>query len=216
VIESVAVIRFGMLLPALLLAVFGVAHFQNGLALDAAIPVPVYMVQGAKLSARAYKNANAALADASPRNGLAMIIRGETAMHAGHSQREAVALLRQGLIQAPASARGWTLLAEELRTIDAHKAGAALGQALVLAPHDYYLAAARVYDAGLLWDFLDTETRQLAISQTRLLWEEPVLRAGVVPLAQTGVGAAQFSRSLSPDEIRLLNRKLARAQRGVR
>ena len=94
--------------PAFALGFFGAAHFYDGLAMDAAIPVPVYMVAQIAMPKAAYEDAAAALARADARNGTAAIARAEAQLRSGASPSTQVPILTQGLLQEPASARGWT------------------------------------------------------------------------------------------------------------
>lgn len=206
--------RVLLLLPGIFLAGYGFAHIRDGIALDRAIPVPVYMVAGTPLPRAAYIEAAKALEGANPRDGIAALSRAEANLRAGASMARVSQIVVQGLWREPASARGWTLLAETYYPTDKTLAALALSQALLLAPRDYYLARPRALDAALLWAYLDADTRALAISQARLLWQEPTLRSELIGLAKTAAGASLLTRALKPDEIRLLNRTIAGEQGG--
>ncbi len=202
-------------LPALALGIFAAAHFSNGLALDAAIPVPVYMVAQIAMPKVAYEDAAAALARADGRDGAAAIARAEAELRSGASPIEQVPILTQGLRREPASARGWTLLSETLLPTDKKKAALALSQALVLAPREFWLVEARAHDAALLWDYLDAETRARALEQTRMLWEEPILRGQLRRLLLTPEGVTLAARAFTgrQDELREMNRFLSSERR---
>ncbi len=53
---------------------------------------------------------------------------------------------------------------------DKTTAAAALSQALVLSPADYWLAGRLAIDAARLWSHLDPDTRNMAIRQATALW----------------------------------------------
>ncbi len=182
------------LVPAVVLAFAAVPHFLDGLAVDAAIPAPVYMIAPGPMPKSAYEAAVTPLGRADPRDGDAAIARGEAALRSGARPLSQVPALSEGLTQEPASARGWTLLSEAWMPTDKRKAARALAQALLLAPNEYWLAGARVQDAALLWPYLDGDTRAQALDQTRALWEEPLLRSQIRPLL------------ISPDGKHLLER----------
>lgn len=199
--------------PAVALAVFGAIHFRDGLARDAAVPVPVYMVAEIPVPKAAYASAAEALSRASIRNGEAALARVEALRNASTSPALLVAPTREALGHVPASPRGWTLLAEMLSGSNKPAAAKALSQALILAPRDYWLAPMRARDAALLWPELDAEGRAMAIAQSRLLWQEPQLRPQLLRLTATSDGVALVTRSFQPDEIRMINRWMARERR---
>lgn len=199
--------------PALLLGYFGAVHFLDGLAVDAAIPVPVYMVAQVPMPKPAYIAAADALSYADPRNGHAMLAAAEARWHAGEPPGRLVATIRRGLTREPASARGWTLLSEVLYRSDKKRAAPALSQALILAPREYWLIGARAKDAALLWPNLDPASRSMALNQARLLWQEPQLHGQLRELLRSPEGAALVSRAFNQDEIRRINRWHSRAQR---
>ena len=202
-------------LPALALGFFATAHFSDGLAVDAAIPVPVYMIAQIAMPKAAYEDAAAALARADARNGNAAIARAEAKLRSGASPAAQVPILTRGLLHEPASARGWTLLAEAWLPTDKKDAARALSQALVLAPHEYWLVEARAHDAALLWDHLDAETQASALEQTRMLWQEPVLRGQLRRLLFTREGVALAARAFAgrQDDLREMNRWLSTERR---
>jgi len=203
------------LVPAVLLCSLAVPHLRDGAAQDAAVPVPVYMIAQVAMPKVAYEDAAAALSRGSPRNGEAAIEQAEAVMRAGGPRAHAQAILVRGLSHDPASARGWTLLSEIALPTDRKAAARALSQALVLAPHDYWLVGARAQDAALLWSELEADSRSMALEQTRILWEEPPLRSQLLQLLRTPEGVALASRAFAgnEDEIRAMNRWLSRERR---
>ena len=210
-----AVAALGVLLavPAFVLGTSGFVHFRDGVAVDAAIPVPVYMVAQVPLPKNAYIAAADALSQADPRNGHAAIAAAEASRHAGEQPGRLVPLLQQGLIHEPASARGWTLLSEVLYPVDRKKAAAALSQALILAPRDYWLIGARAKDAALLWSDLGPDAQVAALGQVQLLWQTKKLRGQMRELLRTPDGAALVTRAFGQDDIRAVNRWHSRKQR---
>lgn len=207
------VLGVGLCLPGVLLGTFGYIHFVDGWAQDAAVPVPVYMVAQIKMPKSAYVEAAKALRYADHRNGGAELARAEARVRSGEQGASIVDQIRDGLAHQPASARGWTLLAEVLNPSQEKYAAQSLSQALILAPNDYWLAGARAEDAAQLWPDLDDDARHMAFAQTRLLWQEPQLREQLVDLARTPAGAALISRAFGQDDIRAINRLLSRRRK---
>ena len=202
-------------LPALALGFFAAAHFSDGLAADAAIPVPVYMIAQIAMPKAAYEDAAAALMRADACNGTAAIARAEAGLRSGASPAAQVPILTRGLLQEPASARGWTLLSEALLPTDKASAARALSQALILAPREYWLVEARAHDAALLWKYLDADTQARALEQTRMLWQEPALRGQLRRLLFTREGVDLVARAFAgrQDEVREMNRWLSAERR---
>ena len=203
-----------LLLPALALGTSAWAHFADGVAVDAAIPVPVFMIQQIAMPKVAYVDAAAALSKADVRDGEAAVARAEAALHGGASPADEVPLLVQGLTQEPASARGWTILAEALEPTDRGGAARALSQGLVLAPRDYWLIGARAQDSARLWGELDRDTQALALEQARMLWEVPELRDQLRHVLTSPKGVALVAKAFAgrEDELRTMNRWLALTQ----
>ncbi len=206
----------GAALPGLLLAWSAVAHLRDGLAWDAAIPVPNGMIEQIPLERAEYQRAADALSRADPADGDAQIAAAEARMHLRPSAGMQIAGLREGLEDNPASARGWTLLSEALFATDRPHAASALAQALILDPDDFWLAGARARDAAVLWyDLDDDDARAAALRQTRLLWEEPQLRGQLHILLSTraGVRLVQDAFATDVDELRALNRWVSAERR---
>lgn len=200
------------LLPAVGLAVAVWPHFQNGLAREAAIPVPSYMVARVAMPKAAYRSAVQALAGADARDGDAHIARGEALMALGSTPARDLIV---GLRHAPASARGWTLLAEATMKADRGQAARYLGQALLLAPYDYWLALPLAQDAAKLWPELDGAARGRAVAQARMLWSDLQMRRQFQFFASSpeGVQLAWRTFAYQPDELREINRWLVLRRR---
>ena len=201
-----------MLIPAVALGIYATPHFLDGVARDGAIPVPNRMIAQIAMPKAAYVDAVMALREASPRDGDAAIARAEAALHAGAPPFSQVPVLTLGLSQEPASARGWLLLSNAwATTTDKKKAAQALAQALVLAPHEYWLIGMRAKQAAFLWPYLDADTQALALEQARMLWEEPLLRGQLPLLLSTPEGGRLVTRAFAgqSDELREMNRWLS-------
>ena len=209
---SQVLIRAALTSLALVMAVLALEHFRDGRAVDAAVPVPVYMVAQIKVPTAAYLEAARALRGANHRDGMAALARGEAMMHAGITGQQLTPVLTEGLSGAPASARGWTLLSEALLPTQKRKAAQMLAQALILAPRDFWLAEMRAKLAVQLWPNMDSNTQALATEQILLLWQDEQLHPQLFALAQTREGAALMSKVFVPDDIRAINRFIAHQQ----
>lgn len=214
-IERLRTLAVGALIlaPGILLAVFGWAQFRDGQARDAAIPVPVYMIAEIPVPKAAYVSAAEALARADRRDGQATIAQAEARQRAGERAADVIPLFMDGLTRQPASPRGWTLLSEALFPSQKDAAARALSQALVLAPREYWLVGRRARDAAVMWPWLDADSREQAVSQTRLLWTEPSLHQHLKRLLQSRDGAQMMTRAFEEDDIRSINRWYSREMR---
>jgi len=205
-----------LVVPGIFLGIFGFVHFKDGLAVDAAVPVPVYMVAQISVPKKAYVEAAEALSEACQRNGGAMLSEAEARIHGGEPASVVLPLLRNGLSHEPASARGWTLLAEILHSKHPAWAAQALNEAFLLSPRDTWIAGARAQDAALLWPYLDDDTRGMAVEQTRRIWQEPLLRLQILGVVDTPQGAALVTRSFGQGDIRAINRWVRQERRRPR
>ena len=198
------------LLPAIALGLAAIPHFHDGLAVDAAVPVPTYMIAQKQMPKAAYDDAQIALRGADSRNGSAMIAGAEAALRGGKPPASQIHALTQGLLRQPASIRGWMLLSEAWSPVNKAKAASAISLAIVLAPHEYWLAGQRVLHAALLWPDLDADTQASALEQTRMLWEEPILhdQLRIVLASKAGVVIATKAFAGRQDEVREMNRWL--------
>lgn len=195
----------------LLLCLAAVPRLMSGLAVDAAFPVPVYLVMNHPLPQRSYLVAADILGAADGRDGRTAILRAEAMAAGGEPAGRILPLVKKGLSLAPASVRGWLLLSEALRDRKPADAGAALTVALSLAPYDYTVAGRRARDVVRQWGALDTVAKQDGIRQLRLLWEEPFLHAELEPLFHLKRAPELMAQALKyePEEIRALNRWLS-------
>jgi hypothetical protein len=165
---------FPFAVPAAVLVYLGVMIGADGMALDAAVPLPNYMIAGIKLPVRAYRDGAEALSKANPADGNAQVARAEAELMAGEPQAQVEQRLADGLARAPANARGWTLLSEAANA--PADAAQALDVALMLAPYDFYLSGRRVRDAAMIWPRLAPETQRAAQRGAVLLSTDPQLR----------------------------------------
>lgn len=211
-------VRILLALSVLLLGYGAISQLKDGLALDRAVPVPSYMIAGKPMQRLAYLRAATALKNANPADGTARIARVEAAINSGASGISQINDLETALKSNPSSARGWLLLARVWMSTDRAKAAAALSQALVLAPSDYWVAEGRADCAANLWADLDADTRSRAIDQVRLLWDEPLLRPQLWHLLHSPQGAALVTRAFAGqrNELIALNRWLSAERRRYR
>jgi len=203
------------LLPAVLLLAVAIPRFESGLAVDAAFPVPAYMVLNVPLPANSYRAAADALANASGRDGRAVLEHAEAASLSGDSPTGVMEMLRTGLTETPASVRGWTLLAERLVDQDGKAAATALEHSLLLGRYEYFVAGKRARVAAAVWDQLSPDAQAAMLPQARLLWTEIALRPEMTLLLSTQAGREMMGRAFrdDPEQLRALNRWLAQERR---
>lgn len=207
----------GLLAPALLLILVATPRLQSGLAIDAAYPVPVLMIADVGLPQSSYDETAAILGRAHRDDGETILQRAEALSYAQPRAEIVVALLQDGLAKSPASVRGWTLLAEQLDTIDRRKAAQTLGQSFLLGPYEYFVASKRARQAAVLWDMLTIDTREAALEQTRLLWTETDLNDEILSLLDTRGGSELLARAFidGPEELRAINRWVTTQRRNA-
>lgn len=198
------------LLPAALIAV-AIPHLIDGMAIESAFPVPVYLQMNAVQTHQAYVDASDALSRGSAADGDRAILEAESKVLAGADKSATLATLRNGLSRSPATARGWTLLAEQLASSDRRGAGQVLAIALMLAPNDYFLTCRLIRDAGALWDVLPDDARRIAISEAPAMWKTPDFRPYIRAVLATKSGPKLMTEAfrLEPDELRAMNRWVA-------
>jgi|GEM_PF-1178884 hypothetical protein len=200
------------LMPAFILGIAAIPHFEDGYAMEAAVPVPNYMLLQKPLPKSAYVAAETALQDASPYDGEARILRAEAAINRGSKPPQSqIEPLKLGLALQPASARGWTLLAMAYAPVDRKQAASALAMAFMLAPRDYFLAGLRVKEAAILWSDLDTDAQENALDQARMLWDQPQLREQLRWVLTSEDGRQIVAKAFAgrQDDIREMNRWLS-------
>lgn len=207
--------RLGWFIVPIALAYLALPRLTSGMATDSAFPVPTYIAMNYPLPSSAYREAAGILAGADPNDSEAMIARAEAMSRSGAAPSDVIAVLTLGLSDAPASARGWTLLAEQEGKMAHDRAATPLALALSLGSYDYWLAGRRAGDAVILWDALDPADKSAALNQLRLLWDEPLLRSEIMPLLTLQGGPALMTRALagSPDDVRALNRWISESRR---
>jgi len=215
-----------VLLPSLILAAGGAVYLQNGLAVNAAFPVPLNMSpliqtrmmskdSTAPMPRAAYVDAANILRRANSRDGNAELSLAEARLYAGEKPRRIFSQVEDGLMGAPTSAEGWTFYAEILAPSDPKKAARALDQAFTLAPYDFFLAERRVQLASHIWNYLGSDTKSETLRQTRRLWDESVLRDEILSLLATSDGGKLLTRAYAddPDTLRTINRWVSARRR---
>jgi hypothetical protein len=212
---SLWLFRLVLLAPAALLLFAAVPRFQAGLAVDAAFPVPAYLVMNAELPVDSYRAAAVVLAKANPQDGRSLIERAEAAARAGTAPQTVEDLLSAGLARSPASVRGWSLLAEQVASQEPARGVAYLSQSYLLGPYEYFVAGKRSRTAAILWNDLPAKPREIALRQTKLLWSETLLHSEIGPLLSVQGGSALMTLAFKddPEEMRALNRWLATERR---
>jgi len=200
--------RLMAFVPPLLLALMAAPRLQSGLVLDTAFPATLYMSMDVALPPEAYAEAERRLAHVAPEDGGSAIARAQAAALSGRAG--AVDLAEAGLARAPASAWGWTVIAEI--SDDPVRGPAALEMALRLAPFDPWLAGRRVEAGAFLWDVLAADARDLVLRQARIIWIDSDLHGQVRPLLRTPQGGTLVTRAFAeaPEDLRGLNRWVAR------
>jgi len=199
-----------LLVPAAMIAV-AFPQLVDGLAIEAAFPVPTYIQMNAPQSVEAYADAAASLDFGARADGDRLITEAEAYRLAGGQRARVIDLVTQGLKRAPSSARGWAILGElELRT-DRRKAANAIATALELAPSNFLLSGRLLEYAGSVWDLLPSDSRQVAINITPNLWSIPDLRHYLRPVLSTPGGVQMLTEAFrdSPEDLRALNRFVA-------
>jgi hypothetical protein len=193
-------------LSAISLIALGMSRLADGVARDRALPVPNALVAGRILPLGAYAKASTALDRADASDGEAKIFLAEARLHI--SSQDQSSLLEQGLSSAPVLVRGWTLLALSQAQENPTRAALILSQALLLAPHDYWVAGMRARAAAMLWSKLDKDSQNEALEQVRLLWDEPTLRPRLLELLSIPGGSMLVTKAfaLRRDDLVSINR----------
>jgi len=96
------------------------------------------------------------------------------ALGAGRDQKalaKALGLVTQGIAQAPANPRGWTLLCEIKAQSGSADTISCLDIGFFVAPFDWYVSRRRALLAARLWPLLDMNVRDGAALRVRQMWE---------------------------------------------
>jgi len=203
-------LRCLFVLPLIVTAILAGGRLRSGLASDLAFPVPLNISINHGLPISAYEAAERALDGADPADGEAKIERAE-ALKLSHASSEAVLpLLTDGLAREPASAGGWTLLAE-LPNAPLSMRAKALGLSLQLAPRDYWLSGRRALAGVPLVEVLSPDDKEALLRQIHLLWSVEDFRPQLHPLLESRQGAVLVTEAFAgdPDSLRALNRWVA-------
>jgi hypothetical protein len=204
-----------LLLPAFLLAGSGIIHLKNGRYEEAAFPVPSYLSLNVLLPRAAYADAADALRHTNFDDGDSHLSLAEAGFHSGAKPQYVITEAEVGLAHAPASAEGWAFYAEALEYVDPAKAARALDQALTVAPYDFFWAGRRARLAAQLWNYLDINSKNAALRQVQMIWDEPMLRDEILLLLATPDGSKLLTRAYAsePDVIRAINRFVSARRR---
>lgn len=205
-------------LPAILIVMAAVPRLMTGIALEEAFPTTGYLVDNVPMPKGVYAQTAHTLSAARAQDGETALLRAEAALRAGESPSAVLPIAIDGLSHDPAFARGWIVLADALRDHDPKQAAAALTLGIQLAPRSYYLLAPQTQAGAPLWAYLDNPTREKLLGDTLRLARDQALWPDLVALMGVQGGSALVTRALSndPDELRTLNRKLARERLGLR
>jgi len=194
-------------LPAAALAMMGMREFHDGWNRDEALPIPNYLILGRIASRADYLRAVQPLSRTDRADGENVIAQAEAAIDAGAAPASQISLIEQGLSVSPASARGWLLLAFAVHGQNDVLARDAAEMGFLLGPTDYWLVKIRLKCATAMWSILKPETRELALAQVRLTWEEPKMRFALFSLLTSADGAQLVTRAYQghPRDILAIN-----------
>lgn len=204
-------IRVALLLPAAAIVAAALPRLYSGAALETAFPATAYIGENVPLPQNSYKGVARILAHAPSSDGETQILRAEAAAYAGQPPATITPLLDVALSRAPASPRGWILLAALQTDSNPKTAAAALSLAIALAPREYYLVARQACAGAALWPYLAKDTRAKLVGDARILATMPEFR-GELRILLGGRGGPQLvTRALAgnPEQLRQLNRSLA-------
>jgi hypothetical protein len=209
--------RIIALLPAIFVAALAGPRFVGGLALEAAAPVTTRMTTNTPLALRSYTSTSTLLSHAETSDGEAQILRAEAMKLARTPKSVVEPVLESGLERSPASARGWLIFSESVRTTNAAKAQAAYSLGLLLAPREYYLIVPRVIAGAPLWNTLSERERQSLLGDMRLVLSDPNLSSALRRVLAVEGGDALVTRTFSghPESLRAFNRAMARERLGI-
>jgi hypothetical protein len=202
-------------LPGLSLAASGIVHFRNGLSVDAAFPVPLYMSLNRAMPRVAYQDAAEILRRTDVHDGDAQLSLAEARFLAGDRSSSVEEPLLTSLTEAPATADGWAFYSEIFLGKDPSAASQALDQALTLAPYDFFTSGRRAQLASHLWEHLNDGTKAAALRQAHALWDEPLLRDEIMLLLTTPDGGKFLTHAYAadPETLRAINRWVAGRRR---
>lgn len=208
--------RFALALPALAILTAAVPRLVSGLAQETAFPATAYIAMNVALPPPSYNATAQVLSHAPLADGETQIARAEAANRVHEPAGVTIPVVKAALTHAPASARGWILFAELLRQRDPKEGAAALSLAIELAPHEYYLISPRVQAGAPLWNYLPQDARETLLDDTHLLIANSEFHQTLRALLRAPGGPALVTRALAghPDELRALNRSLARERLG--
>jgi hypothetical protein len=204
-------VRVVLLLMPVGLVAIALPQLVDGLALEGAYPAPVYLLMNAPETQREYADAATSLDFGVQADGDRAIAEAEIISLAGGQRQRVKDLLIQGLSRSPASARGWTLLGEQLLSEDRRKAANDISIALELAPSNFLLSGRLLRDSGEVWDLLPGDSRQVAVNMAPNLWNQVDLHQYLRAVLATRGGVQMMTEAYrdAPEDLRALNRFVA-------
>ena len=208
--------RLAMLLPAIGVIVLAAPRLISGFALEAAFPATTEITMNMTLPQATNKFVAQVLSHASPSDGETQILRAEAAVNAGFPPGMVIPIVRSALIREPTDARGWILLAALLKDHDPKGAASALSLAIELAPREYYLVIPRAFVGASLWNYLSKDVQARIVDDAHVIATSNEFRGGLQSLLDAQGGTELVGRALAghPDQLRALNRSLARERLG--
>jgi hypothetical protein len=174
------------------------------------------MTFGQRLPRPRYESVASDLKRTLPDDGDNLIARAEAlSLAAGNNQstlKDARDLVLEGIADAPANPRGWTVLCELDARFDEPAAGRCMDVALYIGPFDWFMAGPRTQLAGELWPYMSPESQDTTARRMRLFWRNVNLRELLWYAYDTRYGAVMLTVSFAPerDTLRSLNRWLIR------
>jgi hypothetical protein len=131
--------------------------------------------------------------------------------------RDIRTMLIDGLKNAPASTRGWTLLCEIDAKLDLSQGAACFDTAFYIGPYDWFVSRRRSELSAVLWPLLDQDTKDAAARRMKTMWDTQIsddypMRNILYDVDKQASGPAllQAAFATDPDELRAFNRWLIR------
>jgi hypothetical protein len=212
----------GLIVPAVLI-LLAVPRLIEGIGAERALPAVNAGVSGDSLPIERWRYAANDLSLTMPSNGDGLIRRAEMIYLGANGNLEGLAQARavvvDGLTQAPANPRGWTLLCEIDARIALNEAPRCMDTGFFVAPFDWFVAPRRALLAAELWPTLDPDVQDAAARRVRLMWEsdrwdDHRIRDVLYDVYRTPYGAALLTAGFRNDheELRTFNRWLIHQQ----
>ena len=205
------IVGIGLLVPSILLAVGGITHLKNGIAVDSAFPVPLTLSTDTVVPRVAYRDAVDSLEYSNIHDGAAQVALAESRFRAGENGSKIKDAVVNGLRAAPSIAEGLSPFMRKYlraRIPPMPPKVCAFAQSITLDPYGYFWTARRAIVASRLWDYLDSDSRAAALREVHVLWDDPGLRDNLLVLVAEPDGARLVTRAYVSDTtaLRTLNR----------